>query len=392
MVHQRHANRFLALKTETNVPIHQQLISIWNIWVQANHLCVWPFADEFAVQYSPTILNGCSSLSFFCCASAKLCNFAKMGLGSTKKSRKYDIDVPAIFGNFWASLPRPSRQTISNGMWSITIFWPSTEFSFWFNRPHSLSASGKLCKWYEWVSRREQLHNGYSKVSFNWSLVRISSSEHSKRMEADCSDIGRTLLVGRMPCRMDSDEMKTKCQTQNWFCHLIRTNKLNRVATTKRYNHRPLWKRTIEKIGIRMKVKVDSLMCVHWFRVMSFLSISCSVEHSSSPSSVRNENVCHWEPLPVSSPMAQTSKSTHAAFAITLILYLLTEMHPASRRSLSWSCCLFSSSVCPSRNSCLTNSCTSFVNGVGKSTIEIQLVPYALHHRRTAPTLTSLIL
>lgn len=58
-------------------------------------------------RYLPTILKGCNSFSFFCCATACACNFAKIGLGSTKKSRKYEIDVPAIFGNFCANFPSP---------------------------------------------------------------------------------------------------------------------------------------------------------------------------------------------------------------------------------------------------------------------------------------------
>lgn len=53
---------------------------------------------------------------FFCCAIAIECNFVKIGLGSTKKSLKYAIDVPAIFGNFLASFPKPSKQTTYSGM------------------------------------------------------------------------------------------------------------------------------------------------------------------------------------------------------------------------------------------------------------------------------------
>lgn len=55
----------------------------------------------------PTILNGCISLSLFCSATAWMCNLAKIGLGSTRKSRRYEIDVPAMFGNFSANLPSP---------------------------------------------------------------------------------------------------------------------------------------------------------------------------------------------------------------------------------------------------------------------------------------------
>lgn len=59
------------------------------------------------VKILPTILNGADSFSFFCWATDCACNFANIGLGSTRKSRKYDIDVPAMFGNFCANLPKP---------------------------------------------------------------------------------------------------------------------------------------------------------------------------------------------------------------------------------------------------------------------------------------------
>lgn len=76
------------------------------------------------------------------------------------------------------------------------------------------------------------------------------------------------------------------------------------------------------------------------------------------------QNIC----LPVSSPIAQTSKSTHAELAITFTLKRLTvrKFVSMSSRSLA-SCCRDCSSVWPERNKPLTNSCTSLVNGAGRS-------------------------
>lgn len=61
---------------------------------------------------------------------------------------------------------------------------------------------------------------------------------------------------------------------------------------------------------------------------------------------------------PVSSPIAQTRRSTHAEFAITLTLNLLTVAKLLSRSSLSEaSWCRLWSSVCPLRKRHFTNSC-----------------------------------